>query len=158
MPSKDSHGKTAQDYRAALIADLDAVPDYRRRRKAQRSPLLFVWLLVPVALLWLNRQWVQRWLHPAFVRGLPPEFIEVQTPAPSPPLSAPVHHETIAASQPLDVCLKQINFVNKEAALLLWRRVAYARSGFGRSGIGGLFYSTRSETGSSSLTHLFPPL
>lgn len=54
MPPKDRHGKIAQDYRAALIAEPDAVPDYRRRRKAQRSSLLFVWLLVPVALLPLS--------------------------------------------------------------------------------------------------------
>ncbi|KTT28044.1 hypothetical protein NS201_21890 [Pseudomonas oryzihabitans] len=53
MPAKDRHGKTAQDYRSALIAELDAVPDYRRR-KPRHSPLLLIWLLVPVALLWLN--------------------------------------------------------------------------------------------------------
>ncbi|WP_295514285.1 hypothetical protein [uncultured Pseudomonas sp.] len=53
MPAKDRHGKTAQDYRSALITELDAVPDYRRR-KPRRSPLLLVWLLVPIALLWLN--------------------------------------------------------------------------------------------------------
>ena len=54
MPPKDRHGKTAQDYRAALIAELDAVPSCRRHRKPQRSPLLLAWLLVRFAQLWLN--------------------------------------------------------------------------------------------------------
>lgn len=48
MPAKDRHGKTAQDYRSALIAELDAVPDYHRR-KPRHSPLLLIWLLVPVS-------------------------------------------------------------------------------------------------------------
>ncbi|WP_156522330.1 hypothetical protein [Pseudomonas oryzihabitans] len=38
MPPKDRHGKTAQDYRAALIAELDAVPDYCRRKTQPFSP------------------------------------------------------------------------------------------------------------------------
>ncbi|KTT59858.1 hypothetical protein SB8_02410 [Pseudomonas oryzihabitans] len=62
MPAKDPHGKTAQDYRSALIVELDAVPDYRRH-KPRRSPLLLIWLLVPVALLWLNWPWVQKLLN-----------------------------------------------------------------------------------------------
>ncbi|WP_160328352.1 hypothetical protein [Pseudomonas sp. EpS/L25] len=53
MPTTDHHGKTAQDYRAALIAELEAVPDYRRH-EPRRSTLLLIWLLVPLALLWLN--------------------------------------------------------------------------------------------------------
>lgn len=114
MPPKDRHGKTAQDYRAALIAELDAVPDYRRRRKAQRSPLLFVWLLVPVALLWLNWPWVQRWLHPALVAEPPFEVAESQTPAPPPVPSAPAPRQAIAVPQPLDACLKQGNVVDEE--------------------------------------------
>lgn len=114
MPPKDRHGKTAQDYRAALIAELDTVPDYRRRRKAQRSPLLFVWLLVPVALLWLNWPWVQRWLHPAPVAEPPFEVAESQTPAPPPVPSAPAPRQAIAVPQPLDACLKQGNVVDEE--------------------------------------------
>ncbi|MFT0182603.1 hypothetical protein ACMSIO_19460 [Pseudomonas benzopyrenica] len=115
MPPKDRHGKTAQNYRAALIAELDAVPDYRRRRKAQRSPLLLVWLLVPVALLWLNWPWVQRWLHPAPVAEAPVEVAEFQPP-PSPPTpSAAAPRQAIAApQQPLDACLKQGNVVDEE--------------------------------------------
>ncbi|WP_158893518.1 MULTISPECIES: hypothetical protein [unclassified Pseudomonas] len=114
MPPKDRHGKTEQDYRSALIAELDAVPDYRRRRKAPRSPLLFVWLLVPVALLWLNWPWVQRWLHPAFVVEAPVEVAELQPP-PSPPTpSAAAPRQAIAAPQPLDACLKQGNIVDEE--------------------------------------------
>lgn len=116
MPPKDRHGKTAQDYRAALIAELDAVPDYRRRRKAQRFPLLFVWLLVPVALLWLNWPGVQRWLHPAPVAEPSVEVAESQTPAPPPPPlpSAPAPRQAIATPQPLDACLKQGNIVDEE--------------------------------------------
>lgn len=114
MPPKDRHGKTAQDYRAALIAELDAVPGYRRRRKAQRSPLLFVWLLVPVALLWLNWPWVERWLHPAPVAEPPFEVAESKTPASPLPPSLPAPHQAIAAPQPLDACLKQGNVVDEE--------------------------------------------
>lgn len=114
MPLKDRHCKTAQDYRAALIAELDAVPDYHRRRKAQRSSLLFVWLLVPVALLWLNWPWVQRWLHPALVAEPPFEVAESQTPAPPPVPSAPAPRQAIAVPQPLDACLKQGNVVDEE--------------------------------------------
>lgn len=114
MPPKDRHGKTAQDYRAALIAELDAVPDYRRRRKAQRSPLLFVWLLVPVALLWLNWPGVQRWLHPTPVAEPSVEVAESQIPAPPPVPSAPAPRQAIAAPQPLDACLKQGNVVDEE--------------------------------------------
>lgn len=114
MPPKDRHGKTAQDYRAALIAELDAVPDYHRRRKAQRSPLLFVWLLVPIALLWLNWPGVQRWLHPAPVAEPSVEVAESQTPAPPPVSSAPVPRQVIATSQPLDACLKQGNVVDED--------------------------------------------
>lgn len=115
MPPKDRHGKTAQDYRTALIAELDAVPDYRRRRKAQRSPLLFVWLLVPVALLWLNWPWVQRWLHPAPVVEVPVEVAEFQPPpSPPPPPSAAAPRQAIAVPQPLDACLKQGNIVDEE--------------------------------------------
>lgn len=50
MPPKDRHGKTAQDYRAALIAELDAVPDYR---KPQRSNLPVI-RPQPQAQIWLN--------------------------------------------------------------------------------------------------------
>lgn len=114
MPPKDRHGKTAQDYRAALIAELDAVPDYHRRRKAQRSPLLFVWLLVPIALLWLNRPGVQRWLHPTPVAEPSVEVAESQTPAPPPVPSAPSPRQAIATPQPLDACLKQGNVVDEE--------------------------------------------
>ncbi|MGE6322250.1 hypothetical protein ACQKEF_18595 [Pseudomonas oryzihabitans] len=114
MPPKDRHGKTAQDYRAALIAELDAVPDYHRRRKAQRSPLLFVWLLVPVALLWLNWPWVQRWLHPTPVAEPSVEVTGSQTPAPPPVPSTPTPRQAIAAPQPLDACLKQGNVVDEE--------------------------------------------
>lgn len=114
MPPKDRHGKNAQDYRAALIAELDAVPDYRRRRKAQRSPLLFVWLLVPVALLWLNWPGVQRWLHPAPVAEPSVEVAESQTPAPPPVPSAPAPRQAIATPQPLDACLKQGNVVDED--------------------------------------------
>lgn len=114
MPPKDRHGKTEHDYRSALIAELDAVPDYRRRRKAQRSPLLFVWLLVPVALLWLNWPWVQHWQHPAPVVEAPVEVAEFQPP-PSPPIpSAAAPRQAIAAPQPLDACLKQGNVVDEE--------------------------------------------
>lgn len=114
MSPKDRHGKTAQDYRAALIAELDAVPHYRRRRKAQRSPLLFVWLLVPVALLWLNWPWVQRWLHSAPVAEPPFEVAESQTSAPPPVPSAPAPRQAIAVPQPLDACLKKGNVVDEE--------------------------------------------
>ncbi|MGP0150915.1 hypothetical protein [Pseudomonas oryzihabitans] len=114
MPPKDRHGKTAQDYRAALIAELDAVPDYHRRRKAQCSPLLFVWLLVPVALLWLNWPGVQHWLHPAPVVEPSAQVTESQTPAPPPAPSAPAPRQAIAAPQPLDACLKQGNVVDEE--------------------------------------------
>lgn len=114
MPPKDRHGKTAQDYRAALCAELDAIPDYRRRRKAQRSPLLFVWLLLPVALLWLNWPWVQRWLHPAPVAQPSVEVTESQTPAPPPVPSAPAPRQAIATPQPLDACLKQGNVMDEE--------------------------------------------
>lgn len=114
MPPKDRHDKTAQDYRAALIAELDAVPDYHRRRKAQRSPLLFVWLLVPVALLWLNWPWVQHWLHPAPVAEPSVEVAESQTPAHSPVPSAPAPRQAIATPQPLDACIKQGNVVDEE--------------------------------------------
>lgn len=114
MPPKDRHGKTAQDYRAALVAELDAVPDCHRRRKAQRSPLLVVWLLVPVALLWLNWPGVERWLHPAPVVEPSIEVAESQTPAPPPVPSAPAPRQAIAAPQPLDACLKQGNAVDEE--------------------------------------------
>lgn len=114
MPPKDRHGNIAQDYRAALIAELDAVPDYRRHRKAQRSPLLFVWLLVPVALLWLNWPWVQRWLHPTSVAEPSVEVTESQTPAPPPVPSTPTPRQAIATPQPLDACLKQGNVVDEE--------------------------------------------
>lgn len=56
MPAKDRHGKTAQDYRSVLIAELDTAPGYRRR-KPRPSPVLLLWLLVPLALLCLNRPW-----------------------------------------------------------------------------------------------------
>lgn len=62
MPTKDRHGKTAQDYRSALIAELDAVPDYRRR-KPRRSPLLTFWLLVRLALSGISLLWIKRWVH-----------------------------------------------------------------------------------------------
>ncbi|WP_323149182.1 hypothetical protein [Pseudomonas oryzihabitans] len=69
MPPKYRHGKTAQDYRAALIEELDAVPGYRRC-KSRPSLLLLIWLLVPVALLLLNWLWLQRWLHSVSVAEL----------------------------------------------------------------------------------------
>lgn len=115
MPAKDRHGKTAQDYRSALIAELDAVPDYRRR-KPRHSPLLLIWLLVPVALLWLNWPWVQRWLHPAPMAEQPLDVSEAQapTPPPSTALPAPEPRQALAAPQSLDTCLKQGNVVDEE--------------------------------------------
>jgi len=115
MPAKDHHGKTAQDYRNALIAELDAVPSYRRR-KPRRSPLLLIWLLVPLALLWLNWPWVQRWLHPAPVAEPSLDVSEIQapTPPPSTALPAPEPRQAIAAPRSLDACLKQGNVVDEE--------------------------------------------
>jgi len=91
MPPKDRHGKNAQDYRAALIAELDAVPDYRRRRKAQRSPLLFVWLPVPLpsSVVWLGWLWVWRWPHPNALAELSTEALNSHVCISLPTSSAP---------------------------------------------------------------------
>ncbi|MBA1259251.1 hypothetical protein [Pseudomonas oryzihabitans] len=62
MPPKDHYGKTAQNYSVAFIAKSNAVPDYRRHPRAQRSLLLFMCLLVIFSLFWLNVAWGQRWL------------------------------------------------------------------------------------------------
>ena len=113
MPAKDRHGKTAQDYRSVLIAQLDAVPGYRRRTP-WRSPLLLIWLLVPVALLWLNWPWVQRWLHPVPAAEPSVEVAESQTPVPPPVPAVAAPRQAIVAPQPLDACLKQGNVVDGE--------------------------------------------
>lgn len=128
MPVKDRHGKTAQDYRSALIAELDAVPDYRRR-KPRHSPLLLIWLLVPVALLWLNWPWVQRWLHPAPMAEQPLDVSEAQapTPPPSTTLPTPAHRQAIASSQSLDACLKEGNVVDKEVLRCRYYGIPHAR-------------------------------
>lgn len=42
MPPKDRHGKTAQDYRAAVIAEIA----YRSHRKAHHSLLPLIWSIV----------------------------------------------------------------------------------------------------------------
>lgn len=39
MPPTDRHGKTAQDYRSALIAELFIVPAYRRHMPRRSSPI-----------------------------------------------------------------------------------------------------------------------
>jgi len=113
MPAKDRHGKTAQDYRSALIAELDVVPEYRRR-KPRPSPLLLIWLLVPLALLWLNWPWVQRWVHRAPVAEPSVEVAESQTPAPPPVPAVAAPSQAIVPPQPLDACLKQGNVVDEE--------------------------------------------
>ena len=115
MPPKDRHGKTAQDYRSALIAELDAVPDYRRRRKAQRFPLLFVWLLVPVALPWFNRPWMQRCLHLVTTAEPALEGLEVQASAPSLPHAARVN------CQYLNTSISWMPFLNRSK----WRKNRY---------------------------------
>ncbi|MDR6679049.1 hypothetical protein [Pseudomonas oryzihabitans] len=126
MPAKDRHGKTAQDYRSALIAELDAVPAYHLR-KARRSPLLLIWLLVPAALLWLNWPWVQRWLHPVPVAEPSVEIVEIQTPAPPLVPAAAAPRQAIVAPQPLDVCLKQGNVVDEEVLRCRYGAVAHAQ-------------------------------
>lgn len=127
MPPKDRHGKTAQDYRAALIAELDAVPDYHRR-KPPHSTLLLIWQLVPLALLWLNWPWVQRWLHSSPVAEPPLDVSEAQapTPPPSTALPAPAPRQALAAPQPLDAHLKQGNVVDEEVLSCCYYDIPHA--------------------------------
>lgn len=57
MAPQDRHGKTAQDYRESLITALDSIAPRPRARRGH--PLLWIWLLVPLAALWLNWTSVQ---------------------------------------------------------------------------------------------------
>lgn len=52
MPSRDRHGKSTEDYRESQITVLDSISP--RRRAKRSNPTLWIWLLVPVATLWLN--------------------------------------------------------------------------------------------------------
>lgn len=52
MPLRDRHGKSAEDYQESLISALDAIS---ARPYANRShPVRWIWVLIPVAALWLN--------------------------------------------------------------------------------------------------------
>lgn len=98
MPPNDRHGKTAQDYCAALTAELDAVPECHRR-KLQHSPQLFACLLESVA----PRCFSWSWLHLGHNAEHAIYVVKTQTPL-SPPASLaspPVYGQSIAPSQTL---------------------------------------------------------
>ncbi len=89
MPSRDRHGKSPKDYRDSLIAELEAISPRPRKRRGL-SPLLLIWLLVPVVALWLN------W--PILKQHFTPEEIAATSPPPSP--SSVVSHAPAVYEQP----------------------------------------------------------
>jgi hypothetical protein len=62
MPLRDRHGKSTEDYQESLITALGSISPPRR---AQRSnPAYWVWLMVPMAALWLNWSQVANYFKP----------------------------------------------------------------------------------------------
>lgn len=64
MPQSNRDGKSSEAHRESLITALDSISP--RRRAKRRNPAQWVWLLVPVAALWLN------WTHLAAYFGRVP--------------------------------------------------------------------------------------
>lgn len=118
MPPRDRHGKTAEDYRTALIAERDAISP-RSRNQRGLNPLLFVWLLVPLAALWLNLPWLRQHVMPNGTNT--PQVIHEPSRAsareqrlPGPLQAAPAQPETFALPRPLDECMRGGTMVDEE--------------------------------------------
>ncbi len=109
MPSKDRHGKTAQDCHSVLIAKFDAVPLQYRHRKAKGSLQLFVWIISPVT--WHCVDWpsVRCWLHNTINAELPLEVPESPAPAPNPAATL-----AITATKPLDACFAKSSWTSQK--------------------------------------------
>jgi hypothetical protein len=107
MPLRDRHGKSTEDYRESLIKALDSISP--RQRAIRSNPAIWIWLMVPVAALWLN------WNQVATYFNSVPTIAKLSTlavhhgPAPVPTLpTIPVQSaasETRAQPLPLSDCL-----------------------------------------------------
>jgi hypothetical protein len=108
MPQRNRHEKSAEDYRESLITAQDSISLPRCRAK-RSNPALWVWLMVPVAALWLNWSQVATYFKPVLTIAKLPTLAVHPAPAPMPTLPAsPVQAatpETRAQPQPLSDCL-----------------------------------------------------
>jgi hypothetical protein len=116
MPLRDRHGKSTKDYRESLITALDAISPQRPAKKG--NPAIWIWLLVPVAALWLNWSQVATYFKPlAAAAKLPtlavkPALVSIPALPVSPiPAAAP---ETRIQPQPLSKCLAAGTVVDEQ--------------------------------------------
>jgi hypothetical protein len=116
MPLRDRHGKSTEDYRESLITGLDAIAP---RRPAKRGNLaIWIWLLVPMAVLWLNWSQVATYFKPvSAVAKLPTLAVH---PAPVSMPALPTSSMSAAAPeiriqpQPLSECLAAGTVINEQ--------------------------------------------
>lgn len=117
MPTRDRHGKSAEDYRESLITALDSLSPRLRSRRS--TSVFWVWSLVPVAALWLNWHQVSGYLKPAPIYISPPALAirPAIAPAPRPALqgapSIADRHDAPAQPQPLSDCMAGGTVVNE---------------------------------------------
>lgn len=129
MPLRDRNGKSSEEYRKSLITALDSISP--RRRAKQRNPVVWVWLLVPIAVLWLN--WPPPGAHfrqvpaspalpavPVRPAGLPTQSALV-TAIPVDPPQVHLH------PQPLSDCMSGGTFVNEQVLRCHFGEVPRAR-------------------------------
>jgi hypothetical protein len=116
MPLRDHHGKTTEDYRESLITALDSISPQRRAKRS--NPTLWVWLLVPIATLWLNWSQLATYFNPIpAVAKLPTLAIH---PAPVSMPALPVSSMPAATPekrtqpQPLNECLAAGSVVDEQ--------------------------------------------
>lgn len=117
MPPRDRHGKSAEDYRESLITALDSLSP--RPRSKLSTSVFWVWLLIPIAALWLNWRQVSGYLKPAPINISPPALAIRPAIAPAPPPAqqgAPSiadRHDAPAQPQPLSDCMAGGTVVNE---------------------------------------------
>jgi hypothetical protein len=116
MPLRDRHGKSAEDYRESLITALDSISP--RRRVKRGNAAMWIWLLVPVAALWLN--WSQLATYFKSVPAVAKRPTLAVTPAPVSMPALPVSSMPAAVSetqiqpQPLSECLAAGTVVDEQ--------------------------------------------
>jgi hypothetical protein len=107
MPLRDRHEKSTEHYQESPITALDSISP--RQRTKRSNPALWVWLMVPMAALWLNWSELATYFKPV------PTMVKLPTLAVHPaPVSIPTLPaapmlvdipETRARPQPLSDCL-----------------------------------------------------
>lgn len=117
MPSRNPHGKSADDYRESLITALDSLSP--RPRSKRSTSVFWIWLLIPVAGLSLNWHRVSGYLDPAPISMSQPALTvhSAAAPmvAPAMPEAQPTAnlHSASAQPQPLSNCMAGGTVVNE---------------------------------------------